>query len=64
MGFRIVGFVWPACTSASLEPGYASRVVVEEDMAQYIRHGIEILTEEEVDRAVELTTEVVRSWRR
>merc|ERR1712159_220806 len=55
-----------ACTSASLEPSYVLRALgVEEDMAHTsIRYGIgRFTTEEEVDRAVELTTEVVEKLR-
>jgi len=55
-----------ACTSASLEPSYVLRALgVEEDMAHTsIRYGIgRFTTEEEVDRAVELTAEVVEKLR-
>ncbi|KAG6384478.1 hypothetical protein SASPL_155706 [Salvia splendens] len=47
-----------ACTSASLEPSYVLRALgVDEDMAHTsIRYGIgRFTTEEEIDRAVELT---------
>ncbi|WCJ30409.1 Cysteine desulfurase IscS [Euphorbia peplus] len=51
-----------ACTSASLEPSYVLRALgVEEDMAHTsIRFGIgRFTTEEEIDRAVELTVQQV-----
>lgn len=55
-----------ACTSASLEPSYVLRALgVEEDMAHTsIRYGIgRFTTEQEIDRAIELTTEVVEKLR-
>lgn len=55
-----------ACTSASLEPSYVLRALgVEEDMAHTsIRFGIgRFTTEEEVDRAVELTVRQVEKLR-
>jgi cysteine desulfurase len=55
-----------ACTSASLEPSYVLRALgVEEDMAHTsIRFGIgRFSTEDEVDKAVELTVERVRKLR-
>jgi len=51
-----------ACTSASLEPSYVLRALgVDEDMAHTsIRFGIgRFTTEEEIDRAVELTVDQV-----
>lgn len=51
-----------ACTSASLEPSYVLRALgVDEDMAHTsIRYGIgRFTTEEEIDRAVELTVKQV-----
>lgn len=55
-----------ACTSASLEPSYVLRALgVEEDMAHTsIRYGFgRFTTEEEVDRAVELTVTRVAKLR-
>ncbi|KAK1325680.1 hypothetical protein QJS10_CPA01g01675 [Acorus calamus] len=55
-----------ACTSASLEPSYVLRALgVEEDMAHTsIRYGIgRFTTEEEIDRAVELTVRQVEKLR-
>eukprot|EP00268_Persea_americana_P032881 TRINITY_DN3251_c0_g1_i1.p1 TRINITY_DN3251_c0_g1~~TRINITY_DN3251_c0_g1_i1.p1 ORF type:complete len:469 (+),score=66.33 TRINITY_DN3251_c0_g1_i1:253-1659(+) len=55
-----------ACTSASLEPSYVLRALgVEEDMAHTsIRFGIgRFTTEEEIDRAVELTVQQVEKLR-
>ncbi|GFP93258.1 cysteine desulfurase 1 mitochondrial [Phtheirospermum japonicum] len=55
-----------ACTSASLEPSYVLRALgVEEDMAHTsIRYGIgRFTTEEEIDRAVELTVNQVEKLR-
>ncbi|KAL3526929.1 hypothetical protein ACH5RR_011585 [Cinchona calisaya] len=55
-----------ACTSASLEPSYVLRALgVEEDMAHTsIRYGIgRFTTEEEIDRAVELTVKQVEKLR-
>ncbi|RLM84801.1 uncharacterized protein C2845_PM04G15140 [Panicum miliaceum] len=55
-----------ACTSASLEPSYVLRALgVEEDMAHTsIRFGIgRFTTEEEVDRAIELTVHQVKKLR-
>lgn len=55
-----------ACTSASLEPSYVLRALgVEEDMAHTsIRFGIgRFTTEEEVDRAIELTVTQVEKLR-
>ncbi|KAI8541977.1 hypothetical protein RHMOL_Rhmol08G0103100 [Rhododendron molle] len=55
-----------ACTSASLEPSYVLRALgVDEDMAHTsIRFGIgRFTTEEEVDRAVELTVRQVDKLR-
>lgn len=55
-----------ACTSASLEPSYVLRALgVEEDMAHTsIRYGLgRFTTEEEVDRAVELTVDHVGKLR-
>ena len=55
-----------ACTSASLEPSCVLRALgVEEDMAQAsIRYGIgRFTTEEEIDRAVELTVMQVEKLR-
>lgn len=55
-----------ACTSASLEPSYVLRALgVEEDMAHTsIRYGIgRFTTEEEIDRAVELTVQQVEKLR-
>ncbi|KAH1065001.1 hypothetical protein J1N35_029988 [Gossypium stocksii] len=55
-----------ACTSASLEPSYVLRALgVDEDMAHTsIRFGIgRFTTEEEIDRAVELTVEQVEKLR-
>ncbi|KAL5200929.1 hypothetical protein ABZP36_035283 [Zizania latifolia] len=55
-----------ACTSASLEPSYVLRALgVEEDMAHTsIRFGIgRFTTEEEVDRATELTVHQVKKLR-
>lgn len=55
-----------ACTSASLEPSYVLRALgVEEDMAHTsIRYGIgRFTTEEEIDRAVELTVHQVEKLR-
>ncbi|XP_027178798.1 cysteine desulfurase, mitochondrial [Coffea eugenioides] len=55
-----------ACTSASLEPSYVLRALgVEEDMAHTsIRYGIgRFTTEEEIDRAVELTVMQVEKLR-
>ncbi|KAF6157960.1 hypothetical protein GIB67_015276 [Kingdonia uniflora] len=55
-----------ACTSASLEPSYVLRALgVEEDMAHTsIRFGIgRFTTEEEIDRAVELTVRQVEKLR-
>ncbi|XP_068336770.1 cysteine desulfurase, mitochondrial-like [Pyrus communis] len=51
-----------ACTSASLEPSYVLRVLgVDEDMAHTsIRFGIgRFTTEEEIDRAIQLTVQQV-----
>ncbi|KAI6699408.1 hypothetical protein NL676_013732 [Syzygium grande] len=51
-----------ACTSASLEPSYVLRALgVDEDMAHTsIRYGIgRFTTEQEIDRAVELTVQQV-----
>lgn len=55
-----------ACTSASLEPSYVLRALgVDEDMAHTsIRFGIgRFTTEEEIDRAVELTVNQVEKLR-
>ncbi|CAN6482186.1 unnamed protein product [Victoria cruziana] len=55
-----------ACTSASLEPSYVLRALgVEEDMAHTsIRFGIgRFTTEEEIDRAIELTVKQVEKLR-
>ncbi|KAL8167352.1 hypothetical protein V2J09_008851 [Rumex salicifolius] len=55
-----------ACTSASLEPSYVLRALgVEEDMAHTsIRFGIgRFTTEEEIDKAVELTVRQVEKLR-
>ncbi|XP_030528397.1 cysteine desulfurase, mitochondrial [Rhodamnia argentea] len=55
-----------ACTSASLEPSYVLRALgVEEDMAHTsIRYGIgRFTTEEEIDRAAELTVQQVEKLR-
>lgn len=55
-----------ACTSASLEPSYVLRALgVEEDMAHTsIRFGIgRFTTEEEIDRAIELTVVQVKKLR-
>ncbi|XP_047981978.1 cysteine desulfurase, mitochondrial [Salvia hispanica] len=55
-----------ACTSASLEPSYVLRALgVDEDMAHTsIRYGIgRFTTEEEIDRAVELTVRQVEKLR-
>ncbi|XP_077223255.1 cysteine desulfurase, mitochondrial-like [Tasmannia lanceolata] len=55
-----------ACTSASLEPSYVLRALgVEEDMAHTsIRFGIgRFTTEDEIDRAVELTVQQVEKLR-
>ncbi|KAG9143961.1 hypothetical protein Leryth_021631 [Lithospermum erythrorhizon] len=55
-----------ACTSASLEPSYVLRALgVDEDMAHTsIRYGIgRFTTEEEIDRAVELTVKQVEKLR-
>ncbi|XP_021890488.1 cysteine desulfurase, mitochondrial [Carica papaya] len=55
-----------ACTSASLEPSYVLRALgVEEDMAHTsIRFGIgRFTTEEEIDRAIELTVSQVQKLR-
>ncbi|KAL5556142.1 hypothetical protein UlMin_038378 [Ulmus minor] len=55
-----------ACTSASLEPSYVLRALgVDEDMAHTsIRFGIgRFTTEEEIDRAVELTVQRVEKLR-
>ncbi|CAI9766888.1 unnamed protein product [Fraxinus pennsylvanica] len=55
-----------ACTSASLEPSYVLRALgVEEDMAHTsIRYGIgRFTTEEEIDRAAELTVKQVEKLR-
>uniref|UniRef100_A0A6N2M508 Aminotransferase class V domain-containing protein n=1 Tax=Salix viminalis TaxID=40686 RepID=A0A6N2M508_SALVM len=55
-----------ACTSASLEPSYVLRALgVDEDMAHTsIRFGIgRFTTEEEIDRAVELTVQQVDKLR-
>jgi cysteine desulfurase len=55
-----------ACTSASLEPSYVLRALgVEEDMAHTsLRFGLgRFTTEEEVDRAVELTVQHVAKLR-
>jgi len=55
-----------ACTSASLEPSYVLRALgVEEDMAHTsIRFGVgRFTTDEEVDRAVELTCNTVERLR-
>ncbi|XP_057784381.1 cysteine desulfurase, mitochondrial [Salvia miltiorrhiza] len=55
-----------ACTSASLEPSYVLRALgVDEDMAHTsIRYGIgRFTTEEEIDRAVELTIRQVEKLR-
>uniref|UniRef100_A0A7N0ZRW8 cysteine desulfurase n=1 Tax=Kalanchoe fedtschenkoi TaxID=63787 RepID=A0A7N0ZRW8_KALFE len=55
-----------ACTSASLEPSYVLRALgVDEDMAHTsIRFGIgRFTTEEEIDRAVELTVRQVEKLR-
>ena len=55
-----------ACTSASLEPSYVLRALgVDEEMAHTsVRYGLgRFSTEEEVDRAVELTVEHVAKLR-
>ena len=55
-----------ACTSASLEPSYVLRALgVEEDMAHTsIRYGLgRFTTEEEVDRAVDMTVARVSKLR-
>ncbi|XP_062005320.1 cysteine desulfurase, mitochondrial [Rosa rugosa] len=55
-----------ACTSASLEPSYVLRALgVDEDMAHTsIRFGIgRFTTEEEIDRAVQLTVQQVKKLR-
>ncbi|XP_055811214.1 cysteine desulfurase, mitochondrial-like [Solanum dulcamara] len=55
-----------ACTSASLEPSYVLRALgVEEDMAHTsIRYGIgRFTTEQEIDRAVDLTVKQVEKLR-
>lgn len=55
-----------ACTSASLEPSYVLRALgVDEDMAHTsIRFGIgRFTTEEEIDRAIELTVKQVEKLR-
>ncbi|CDY18677.1 BnaA09g07180D [Brassica napus] len=55
-----------ACTSASLEPSYVLRALgVDEDMAHTsIRFGIgRFTTEEEIDKAVELTVKQVEKLR-
>jgi cysteine desulfurase len=55
-----------ACTSASLEPSYVLRALgVEEDMAHTsIRYGLgRFTTEEEVDRAVDMTVSHVQKLR-
>ncbi len=55
-----------ACTSASLEPSYVLRALgVDEEMAHTsIRYGVgRFTTEEEVDRAVELTVKHVAKLR-
>ena len=55
-----------ACTSASLEPSYVLRALgVDEEMAHTsIRYGLgRFTTEEEVDRAIELTAEHVAKLR-
>lgn len=55
-----------ACTSASLEPSYVLRALgVDEDMAHTsIRFGIgRFTTEEEIDKAVQLTVEQVKKLR-
>ncbi|KZV55656.1 cysteine desulfurase 1, mitochondrial [Dorcoceras hygrometricum] len=55
-----------ACTSASLEPSYVLRALgVDEDMAHTsIRYGIgRFTTEEEIDKAVELTVKQVEKLR-
>ncbi|KAK9670106.1 hypothetical protein RND81_13G177800 [Saponaria officinalis] len=55
-----------ACTSASLEPSYVLRALgVDEEMAHTsIRFGIgRFTTEEEIDRAVELTVKQVKKLR-
>ncbi|KAB5547433.1 hypothetical protein DKX38_010839 [Salix brachista] len=55
-----------ACTSASLEPSYVLRALgVDEDMAHTsIRFGIgRFTTEEEIDRAIELTVQQVEKLR-
>ncbi|KAJ6989654.1 cysteine desulfurase [Populus alba x Populus x berolinensis] len=55
-----------ACTSASLEPSYVLRALgVDEDMAHTsIRFGIgSFTTEEEIDRAIELTVQQVEKLR-
>lgn len=55
-----------ACTSASLEPSYVLRALgVDEDMAHIsIRFGIgRFTTEEEIDRATELTVQQVEKLR-
>ncbi|KAJ8626962.1 hypothetical protein MRB53_020269 [Persea americana] len=55
-----------ACTSASLEPSYLLRALgVEEDLAHTsIRFGIgRFTTEDEIDRAVELTVHQVEKLR-
>lgn len=55
-----------ACTSASLEPSYVLRALgVDEDMAHTsIRFGIgRFTTEEEIDKAVELTVNQVEKLR-
>ncbi|CAK7339823.1 unnamed protein product [Dovyalis caffra] len=55
-----------ACTSASLEPSYVLRALgVDEDMAHTsIRFGIgRFTTEEEIDRAIELTVHQVEKLR-
>ncbi|EYU44534.1 hypothetical protein MIMGU_mgv1a0073322mg, partial [Erythranthe guttata] len=55
-----------ACTSASLEPSYVLRALgVEEDMAHTsIRYGIgRFTTEDEIDRAVDLTVKQVEKLR-
>ncbi|GLU20182.1 hypothetical protein SLE2022_363940 [Rubroshorea leprosula] len=55
-----------ACTSASLEPSYVLRALgVDEDMAHTsIRYGIgRFTTDEEIDRAIELTVKQVEKLR-
>ena len=55
-----------ACTSASLEPSYVLRALgVDEEMAHTsVRYGVgRFTTEEEVDKAVELTAKHVEKLR-